>query len=200
MFARLSGLSFSFADSVSILADVTLTLAPGWTGVVGPNGAGKTTLLRLISTELEPVAGHVYLDPPSAPIRVCAQTVETMTAEIVSFARALDGGARRIQGELRLDPAMLSRWPTLSPGERKRWQVGAALAADPSILMLDEPTDHLDVEARELLVAGARPGRSRRQPVRCDRVIAGVCAAADRCRCAVPPARNPRARGPAAGR
>ena len=154
MFERLSGLSFSYADSVSILSDVTLTLAPGWTGVVGPNGAGKTTLLRLISRELEPVAGHVYLDPPSARIQVCAQTVEAMTAEIASFARALDGIARRIQGELRLDPETLSRWPTLSPGERKRWQVGAALAADPSILMLDEPTDHLDVEARELLVAG----------------------------------------------
>ena len=110
MFARLSGLSFSYADSVSILSDVTLTLAPGWTGVVGPNGAGKTTLLRLISRELEPVAGHVYLDPPSARIQVCAQTVETITAEIASFARALDGIARRIQGELRLDPAMLSRW------------------------------------------------------------------------------------------
>ncbi len=154
MFARFSGLSFSYADSVSILSDVTLALAPGWTGVVGPNGAGKTTLLRLISGELEPVSGHVYLDPPSAPIRVCAQTVETMTPQIVSFARALDGGARRIQGELRLSPAMLSRWPTLSPGERKRWQVGAALAAEPSLLMLDEPTDHLDIEARELLVAG----------------------------------------------
>ena len=154
MFARLSGLAFSYADSVSILADVTLTLAPGWTGVVGANGNGKTTLLRLICGELEPVAGHVYLDPPSARIQVCAQTVETMTAEIESFARALDGGARRIQGELRLEPATLSRWPTLSPGERKRWQVGAALAADPSILMLDEPTDHLDLEARELLIAG----------------------------------------------
>jgi len=90
MFARLSGLSFSFADSVSILADVTLSLAPGWTGVVGPNGAGKTTLLRLISTELEPVAGHVYLDPPSAPIRVCAQTVETMTAESACKSRIVD--------------------------------------------------------------------------------------------------------------
>src|SRR6202045_2192359 len=156
MFVRLSGLSFSYADSVSILADVTLTLATGWTGVVGANGNGKTTLLRLISGELEPVAGHVHLDPPTAQIRVCAQTVETMTAEIASFAGALDGGARRIQGELRLDPATLSRWPTLSPGERKRWQIGAALAADPSILMLDEPTDHLDVEARELLVSGLK--------------------------------------------
>jgi ATPase subunit of ABC transporter with duplicated ATPase domains len=154
MFVRLSGLSFSYADSVSILSDVTLTLAPGWTGVVGANGNGKTTLLRLISGDLEPASGHVYLDPPSAAIQVCAQTVETMTPEIASFAQALDGIARRIHGELRLDPAMLSRWTTLSPGERKRWQVGAALAAEPSILMLDEPTDHLDVEARELLVVG----------------------------------------------
>jgi ATPase subunit of ABC transporter with duplicated ATPase domains len=154
MFVRLSGLSFSYADSVSILSDVTLTLAPGWTGVVGANGNGKTTLLRLIAGDLEPASGHVHLDPPSSAIRVCAQTVETMTMEIASFAQALDGIARRIHGELRLDHTMLSRWPTLSPGERKRWQVGAALAAEPSILMLDEPTDHLDVEARELLVAG----------------------------------------------
>jgi ATPase subunit of ABC transporter with duplicated ATPase domains len=42
----------------------------------------------------------------------------------------------------------------LSPGERKRWQVGAALAAEPAVLMLDEPTDHLDIEARDLLIAG----------------------------------------------
>jgi ATPase subunit of ABC transporter with duplicated ATPase domains len=154
MFVRLSGLSFSYADSVSILSGVTLTLAPGWTGVVGANGNGKTTLLRLISGDLEPRSGHVHLDPPSAAIRVCAQTVETMTPEIASFARTLDGAARRIHGELRLDPVMLSRWVTLSPGERKRWQVGAALAAEPAVLMLDEPTDHLDVEARELLIAG----------------------------------------------
>ncbi len=154
MFVRLSGLSFSYIDSVSTLADVTLTLAPGWTGVVGPNGAGKTTLLRLVAGSLEPAAGHVYLDPPRGVIRACAQTVEAMTPEIGAFASATDGVARRIHGELRLDAAALVRWPTLSPGERKRWQVGAALGADPAVLMLDEPTDHLDAEARELLIAG----------------------------------------------
>ncbi len=154
MFVRLSGLSFSYTDSVSTLSDVTLTLATGWTGVVGPNGAGKTTLLRLIAGELEPTAGRVHLDPPSAVIRSCAQTVEALTPEIAAFACATDGVARRIHGELRLDPAALVRWPTLSPGERKRWQVGAALGAEPAVLMLDEPTDHLDVEARELLIAG----------------------------------------------
>ena len=154
MFVRLSGLSFSYTDSVSTLSDVTLTLATGWTGVVGPNGAGKTTLLRLIAGDLEPTAGHVNLDPPRGVIRACPQTVEAMPPEIAAFAHATDGVARRIHGELRLDAFSLARWPTLSPGERKRWQVGAALSAEPAVLMLDEPTDHLDVEARDLLIAG----------------------------------------------
>src|ERR1700719_4304563 len=154
MFVRLSGLSFSYTDSVSTLKDVTITLATGWTGGVGPNGAGKTTLLRLIAGELELSGGHVNLDPPRGVIRACAQTVETTTPEIAAFARASDGVSRRIHGDLRLDALSLARWPTLSPGERKRWQVGAALGAEPAVLMLDEPTDHLDVEARDLLIAG----------------------------------------------
>ncbi len=154
MFVRLSGLSFSYADSVSILSDVTLTLAPGWTGIVGANGNGKTTLLCLIASSLEPSAGHVHVDPPTGEMRICAQTVETLTPEIEAFAQSTDGLARRLHGELRLDAGLLARWPTLSPGERKRWQVGAALAEEPAVLMLDEPTDHLDVEARELLVGG----------------------------------------------
>lgn len=154
MFVRVSGLSFSYSDSVSILSGVTFALAPGWTGVVGANGCGKTTLLRLISGDLDPTDGHVHLDPPLATIRACPQTVETMTPEIAAFARSTDGLARRIHGELGLDAAALARWPSLSPGERKRWQVGAALAEEPAVLMLDEPTDHLDVEARALLLAG----------------------------------------------
>ncbi len=162
MFVRLSGLSFSYTDSVSAFTGVTLTLATGWTGVVGPNGSGKTTLLRLIAGDLEPTAGHVYLDPPRGVICACAQTVEAMTPEIAAFARATDGIARRIHGELRLDSSSLTRWPTLSPGERKRWQVGAALGAEPAVLMLDEPTDHLDAEARELLIARPRALSRRR--------------------------------------
>jgi ATPase subunit of ABC transporter with duplicated ATPase domains len=171
MFVRLSRLSFSYTDSVSILTDVTVTLATGWTGVIGPNGAGKTTLIRLIAGDLEPTSGHVHLDPPRGVIQTCAQTVEAMTPEIAAFARSTDGVARRIHGELRLDAFSLARWPTLSPGERKRWQVGAALAAEPTVLMLDEPTAHLDVEARELLIAGLERFRGVGIVVSHDRAI-----------------------------
>jgi ATPase subunit of ABC transporter with duplicated ATPase domains len=156
MFVRLSDVSFSYSDSVAVLRDVRLQLAPGWTGVVGANGAGKTTLLRLVARELAPDSGHVDYDPPGARMVICPQTVERITPGIESFAAATDGVSRRIRGELNLAPVALSRWPTLSPGERRRWQVGAALAAEPAILVLDEPTDHLDADARELLTAALR--------------------------------------------
>jgi ATPase subunit of ABC transporter with duplicated ATPase domains len=153
MFVRLADLTFSYADSVPILEHVSIQLAPGWTGIVGHNGAGKTTLLRLITGALEPSAGHVRLDPAGARVRFCPQTVETMTDAIAEFAAATDGTARRIEGGLGLDPGALARWPTLSPGERRRWQVGAALWSEPAVLILDEPTDHLDADAREVLMA-----------------------------------------------
>jgi ATPase subunit of ABC transporter with duplicated ATPase domains len=154
MFVRLAEVSFSYSDSIPILRDVSMQLAPGWTGVIGPNGAGKTTLIRLISGELEPARGHVRIDPPSVSksMRVCAQTALKISAAIAAFARAQDGISRRLHGELALEPDTLERWPTLSPGERKRWQVGAALASEPAVLILDEPTDHLDADARGLLL------------------------------------------------
>jgi ATPase subunit of ABC transporter with duplicated ATPase domains len=154
VFVRFDRLDFSYLDSVSIISGASFQLASGWTGVVGANGAGKSTLLKLISGDLEPGGGAIFFDPPSARVELCPQTVELLTPAISGFAAAVDGVSRRIQGELALDAADLARWPTLSPGERKRWQVGAALAAEPQVLMLDEPTDHLDRDARELLTAG----------------------------------------------
>jgi ATPase subunit of ABC transporter with duplicated ATPase domains len=156
VFVRLDHVSFSYSDAVALLHEVTFQLSPGWTGVVGANGAGKTTLLRLIIGTLEPTSGHVRLDPPSLIIRYCEQTAERRTHDIEALGAATDGESRRLMGALRLDPVTLRRWPTLSPGERKRWQVGAALASEPGVLVLDEPSDHLDSEARAMLLAGLR--------------------------------------------
>jgi ATPase subunit of ABC transporter with duplicated ATPase domains len=149
---RLSDVSFAYRDSLPVLRDVCLELHSGWTALVGPNGAGKTTLLRLLAGELEPESGAIHVAPRAAARLLCRQTAEESTPQIRAFAAARDGAARRWQGALQLDPDALGRWPTLSPGERRRWQVGAALAAAPAVLMLDEPTDHLDADARELLI------------------------------------------------
>jgi ATPase subunit of ABC transporter with duplicated ATPase domains len=152
MFVRVSDVSFSYRDSVQLLSGVNLSFARGWTGIVGPNGFGKSTLLKIVGGELTPDRGHVRCDPPGIVAKLCPQAVETITAEIVALAESNDGAMRRIAGQLRLDPAQLARWDSLSPGERRRWQIGAALAAEPGVLLLDEPTDHLDSDARDFLL------------------------------------------------
>ncbi|MGC1342621.1 MAG: ATP-binding cassette domain-containing protein, partial [Candidatus Binataceae bacterium] len=107
MFVHLAEVSFSYSDSIPILRDVSIQIASGWTVVVGANGAGKTTLVRLITGELEPTRGQVRIDPPSASksMRVCAQTALAISPAIAAFARAEDGVARRLHGELALEPA-----------------------------------------------------------------------------------------------
>jgi len=153
---RAERLTFRWADQAPILDGVDLHLDPGWTALVGENGAGKTTLLRLLAGELAPTAGRAWRAPPGATLALCPQEVERLDAAIAGFAQAGDGEARSLRGRLRLDPGGLPRWATLSPGERKRWQLGAALHQAPRILLLDEPTNHLDEEARELVIEALR--------------------------------------------
>ncbi len=150
---HLQNVSFSYSDRAPLFSGGTVHLTAGWTGLAGANGAGKTTLLRLLASELEPRGGQVRLEPASARIELCAQRVEGRDDLLNTFAESWDGQAQRLRGRLRLEPEALERWPTLSPGERKRWQIGAALWSEPEILLLDEPTNHLDATARDLLSA-----------------------------------------------
>lgn len=153
---RASGLAFGHTDAAPLLEDVELVLSPGWVGLVGPNGSGKSTLLRLLHGDLAPDRGRFAREPKGAVVTLCPQEVETLSPAIAELAERDDGLARRLRGELGLEPSWLARWPTLSPGERKRWQIGAALAAEPDVLLLDEPTNHVDVEARDRLVFALR--------------------------------------------
>jgi ATPase subunit of ABC transporter with duplicated ATPase domains len=151
-YIRLSGVSFSYRDSVSVLSGVSLDLHPGWTGIVGENGSGKSTLLGLIAGALAPAIGTVEIDPADAILASCPQRIDSPTQAIHDLAASWTRPDTRLRGRLGLEPAELERWPTLSPGERKRWQIGAALATRPDILLLDEPTNHLDGAARALLL------------------------------------------------
>jgi ATPase subunit of ABC transporter with duplicated ATPase domains len=148
---RAQRVCFSFSDR-PLLDDVSFHLAPGWTGLVGANGCGKSTLLELLSGARRPSSGQVRVEPAHARVALCPQRVDEPDASVHAFAEAVDGDARRLAGLLALDRAPLDRWPTLSPGERKRWQVGAALWQAPTVLLLDEPTNHLDAAATALLV------------------------------------------------
>ncbi len=153
---HLLNVSFSYSDRAPLFAGGTVHLTAGWTALVGANGTGKTTLLRLLTGELEPRGGQLRLEPPASRIELCAQRVERLSDPLRAFATSWDGSAQRLRGRLRLDPQELNRWQTLSPGERKRWQIGTALWSEPEILLLDEPTNHLDGDARGLLSAALR--------------------------------------------
>ena len=148
-----SHVSFSYSSAVPIIEDASFDLGPGWTGLVGANGAGKSTLLSLIAGDHPPDTGSVIVEPAGAAPVLCAQRVDDLTADIEALASAWDRAAIRLRVALNLEPPDLERWSTLSPGERKRWQIGAALEAEPDVLLLDEPTNHLDGQARDLLVA-----------------------------------------------
>ena len=153
---RVERLAFAYSDLVPLLSDVDLHLTRGFTGVVGANGSGKSTLLGLVAGTLAPTAGRVHIQPRDALVAVCPQDVEQLPPDARELAERGDADAGRWRAVLALDPDQLARWPTLSPGERRRWQLGGALARGPDIVLLDEPTNHVDPGCRSLLLAALR--------------------------------------------
>src|SRR5215813_4566693 len=148
---RALSLRFTYAE-IQLFTDVTFHLPAGWIGLVGANGTGKTTLLRLLAGQLAPDAGHVRVEPNGARIVLCPQSVDTAGDDVRAFAEADDAAAFAGRGRLGLASIDMGRWPMLSPGERKRWQIGAALSQNPDVLLLDEPTNHLDSVGRRWLL------------------------------------------------
>lgn len=147
----LAGVSFAYDPAHPLFQDLSLSLWTGWTGLVGANGTGKSTLLRLLAGELSPEGGSIQQHPPGGALVLCPQRVEHCEPAIKDFAARTDREAQRRKAQLALSPQDLDRWPTLSPGERKRWQLGAALSASPAVLLLDEPTNHLDTHGLQLV-------------------------------------------------
>jgi ATPase subunit of ABC transporter with duplicated ATPase domains len=149
---ELQGVSFAYEDAGRpLLQGITCRFAAGWTGVVGPNGSGKTTLLKLATGLLEPVSGRIIRAGKAV---YCEQRTDDAPPMFADLVRAADRAACEIRGRLRIETEWLERWQVLSHGERKRCQVGVALWHDPEVLAVDEPANHLDMDARRLL-AGA---------------------------------------------
>lgn len=149
---HLDSVSFSYTSALPILTDVSLSLGPGWHGLVGANGSGKTTLMRLVLGQLTPATGSVAIEPAHPVVAWCPQNVEEPGESVTTFAASWESADAARRARLGLDEADLWRWAELSPGERRRWQVAAALSTRPDVLCVDEPTNHLDTEASRLLI------------------------------------------------
>jgi manganese/zinc/iron transport system ATP- binding protein len=154
-----------------VLRDIDLDVPAGdFLGIVGPNGAGKTTLLKALLGTLRPLHGSVripkhrvvfgYVPQREAVDETFPLTVHEMIlmgrfARIGLFRRPRsDDHARAVESAKHVGIAHLleRRYRTLSGGQKQRTLIARALAAEPTILVLDEPTNGMDLPAEHAMM------------------------------------------------
>lgn len=155
-------------DTPPILTDLTFAIYPQTiTALVGPNGAGKTTFLRLLTDELTQTTGSVNRKPG---LRTCffhqhfyhdLPQDSTPLQFIQSVAAASLQGKpdefRRLLGMTGMDgPTQGLEIKHLSGGQKARVYFAAIAAQQPDILILDEPSNHLDMETSEALLTALK--------------------------------------------
>ncbi len=165
----ISGVEKTYATGFQALKRVDLTIRRGEIfALLGPNGAGKTTLISIVCGIVNASAGKVVVDgydiasdyrEARSRIGLVPQELTTDAFETVwntvSFSRGLFGKPKnpafieRVLRDLSLWDKRASRLMTLSGGMKRRVLIAKALAHEPSILFLDEPTAGVDVELRQ---------------------------------------------------
>jgi macrolide transport system ATP-binding/permease protein len=146
---RLNSISFRYESQTQLLfSNISHTFDFGWTGITGANGVGKSTLLAISCGRLQQESGTVT--GPENRI-YCEQSTDSPPENFTDFLYAYDNESERLKARLSIDDDWPYRWETLSHGERKRAQIAAALWAEPEVLALDEPTNHIDMESKNLL-------------------------------------------------
>jgi ABC-type multidrug transport system ATPase subunit len=159
-----------YPGPVTALAGIDLDVAPGMFGLLGPNGAGKTTFMRVLAGLLEPTSGSVQLDGEDVladPRRIRRRlgylsqdfgfyphlSGEKMLLFLLRLKGVeAPGGLARLAAELldrvNLGDAAKRKVRTYSGGMRQRLGIAQAIAGDPRLVIVDEPTAGLDPEER----------------------------------------------------
>lgn len=172
---QIINLSFAYSDEFSLFHQLHLNLARARHGLVGPNAAGKSTLLALIAGQLAPTAGSIFYE--TRDLQYVSQ-LDALTCAESTDLNVIHVG-RRIQTEEAEGDDwtfMEERWPiyaameqklqewdlkdldfsqsrTFSGGTWQRLRLALALAHEESFLLLDEPSNHLDRDGRQKLIA-----------------------------------------------
>ena len=178
---KIEHLSFQYSRrSLPVLRDVTLSLPDGQIGMLlGKNGAGKTTLFRIILGLLTPSGGRIELDGEdilAMPLRERARKIAYVPQHIhfgelsvydsilmgrVSYfglkpAASDHDAVERIIREMGLEEFAGRNAEQLSGGEKQKIAIARAMAQNPKLLVLDEPTGNLDISNEDLIITEAR--------------------------------------------
>ena len=156
---ELKNVTMGFGDDLLFL-DVNLLIKHGErVGLVGPNGAGKSVLFRLILGQLEPLEGEIKIGP-SSQIGYYSQEHQTLAAwldrtplELVRDIKPMsegDGVAFLLKFRFTYEQ---TRMPirSFSGGERSRLQLACLMLQNPNLLLLDEPSNNLDIQSVDVL-------------------------------------------------
>lgn len=160
-----------FPGSVAALTDVSLDIAPGMFGLLGPNGAGKSTLMKILSGLLVPTSGQVRLDEIDVlerpeyvkerlgylpqdfglyPHLTGRKMLEfLLDVKGVHAKKSTRDLADALLAEVNLSYAADRKVATYSGGMRQRLGLAQAIAGDPRLVIVDEPTAGLDPQERQ---------------------------------------------------
>jgi len=164
MVAELEHVSKSYGDKV-IINDFSCRIMRGdRIGLLGPNGAGKSTLLKLILNKLDPDTGKVrlgtklsvaYFDQMREQLNEEATLIETISqgSDFIEIGKVRKHVISYLEDFLFAPQRSRSPVKTLSGGERNRLLLARLFSRPANVLVLDEPTNDLDIETLELLEA-----------------------------------------------
>lgn len=162
MLGAVTGLTYGYTADKPLIKDFNLTIAPrDRICVIGRNGAGKTTFLKLLGGIFSPAAGAVAYHPEAA-VGYFEQTnvssldpSRTIEEEILYTSPDMDRQvARNICGAMMFEgDAALKKIAVLSGGEKSRVMLGKLLCQPINLLILDEPSNHFDMESCDALLA-----------------------------------------------